>query len=390
MSESSEPVKNPPRPMAPPIPSDIRSALLSPITQGYLGEIGHLIFDDNSCDIAKKDIDYYYEKKTLIANEGSQDTAEWDGAPIDYAMFYYHRFFHDQGCFCPHDVGPGYDTSGKWAGDAYNYYDPADSRLLLTAPGGSSGASKAGQSSMIKAQDYLESAQRQWEKIQAFWAYNSIDSPFVPQTFDEYMEFKSENMKAKQISIINKIEDTASKKAAKKGYKTTYTHRGGFKGNTRGGTKRSARGGFDNSSNGPRMSEKLLEIHNRDNLSLVNCRISIWHENEYLFVPIDWPQRWEYEYYQGVLPLPRTQEVDELFEDDLVDKLQLFPAVGPDVPRQFRKIANRALHPVFDGMTKPEYDDMMRAEDVDVEQFEMEELTGFTQQLLEEIDKDEP
>ncbi|KAI0850225.1 hypothetical protein F5Y00DRAFT_260953 [Daldinia vernicosa] len=336
----------------------------SPITKGYLGEIGRVIFDDVSRNTAKADIALYYKHKAELEQQGMQSEAEWDGSPIDYAMYYYHRFFHDEGCICPHEFGPGFSGPGKWTGGAYNCYNPKEFATALPAASGklphSGLANKhAGESSVKASKNLLAIERKRWEKIQAYWRHESIESPFVPSTFDEYLKFKNDTLKAKQLAIIKVMEDPSN----------SIRHK----------------------QTQPRvqMSPKLLEIHNTDNLSLVNSRVSMWHENRNLFVPIDWPLRWEYEYYQGQMPLPRTQEVDYQFED-MVDRYKLFPAYGRLVPRQFRRIATRALEPTLDGMTRPEYWDIIWEGDKEVPEFKTEELTGFTQQLLQDIDEDKP
>ncbi|KAI0131320.1 hypothetical protein F4814DRAFT_405659 [Daldinia grandis] len=272
-------------------------------------------------------------------------------------MFYYHRFFHDEGCICPHEFGPVFSGPGKWTGGAYNCYNPREFTSTLPPTSGSSYPTngQAGESSAGAAKNARDIERRRWEKIQAYWRHESIESPFVPSTFEEYLKFKTETVKAKQIAIIKMMEDPNNSI----GHKQTQVCAG--------------------------MSPKLLKIHETDNLSLPSSRVSIWHNNHDLFVPIDWPLRWEHEYYQGQMPLPRTQEVDYQFED-MVDRYKLFPAYGRLVPRQFRRIANRVLKPTLDGMTTPEYSDIVWEGDKKVAEFEMEELTGFTRQLLQDID----
>ncbi|KAF3070478.1 hypothetical protein GL218_00795 [Daldinia childiae] len=292
----------------------------SPITKGYLGELGCIIFDDASRNVAKADIALYYKHKMELEKQGLQKEAEWDGTPIDYAMYYYHRFFHDEGCVCPHEFGPIFKGPGKYAGGAYNCYNPKEFSPTLPAASGSHlhphlNNGHAGESSANASKSLLDIERQRWDKIQAYWRHESINSPFVPSTFDEYLKFKNDNMKAKQLAIIKMMEDPDNF--------ITYKN---------------------SKACGPsvQMSPKLLEIHNTDNLSLASSRVSIWHENTELFAPIDWPLQWEYEYYQGKLPLPRTQEVAYQFEE-MVDRYKLFPPYGPRVPRQFRKIANRSI-----------------------------------------------
>ncbi|KAI1649658.1 uncharacterized protein F4817DRAFT_357367 [Daldinia loculata] len=339
----------------------------SPITKGYLGEVGRVIFDDASRNVAKEDIALYYKHKAELEKQGLQREAEWDGTPIDYAMYYYHRFFHDEGCICPHEFGPVFSGPGKWVGGAYNCYNPKEFVPALPVASGSPPNSylangHAGESSAKASKSLLDIERQRWDKIQAYWRHESIESPFVPATFDEYLKFKNDTVKAKQLAIIKMMEDPSN----------SISHK-------------------HSQACAPRvrMSPKLLEIHNTDNLSLVSSRVSVWHENRNLFVPIDWPLRWEYEYYQGQMPLPRTQEVDYQFED-MVDRYKLFPAFGPLVPRQFRRIAHRALEPTLDGMTRPEYWDIVWEGDMKIPEFETEELTGFTQQLLQDIDEEQP
>ncbi|OTB12993.1 hypothetical protein K445DRAFT_369016 [Daldinia sp. EC12] len=340
-----------------------KSGILSPITKGYLGEIGRVIFDDASRNVAKADIALYYEKKAALEQQGLQGEAEWDGTPIDYAMYYYHRFFHDEGCICPHEIGPGFNGPGKWARGAYNCYNPKE---FVPAPPAASGSSaqpnqadgKVGESSAAASKSHLELERRRWEKIQAYWNHEFIKSPFIPSTFEEYIKFKNDSVKARQLAVLKKAD--AFNSSTGQGHNVAR----------------------------PQVSRKLLEIHNTDNLSLVNTRVSIWHQNPDLFIPIDWPLRWEYEYYQGQLPLPRVQEVDRHFKD-MVTQYKLFPAHGPKVPRQFRRIANRALNPLVDGMTVPEYDDILKERNMEIAELEMDELNGFTQQLLQDIDEPE-
>lgn len=44
----------------------------SPITKGYLGEVGRVIFDDASRNVAKEDIALYYKHKAELEKQGLQ------------------------------------------------------------------------------------------------------------------------------------------------------------------------------------------------------------------------------------------------------------------------------------------------------------------------------
>ncbi|KAI1807724.1 hypothetical protein F4811DRAFT_573243 [Daldinia bambusicola] len=337
-----------------------KADILSPLTKGYLGETGRIIFDDKSRKLAQIELACYYKSKAHLEELGIQKEAEWDGSAIDYAMYYYHRFFHDEGCICPHEFGPGFRGPGKWAGGAYNCYDPKEFPATAsgTPPQTYQADENAGESSAMAAKSLVELERQRWDKIQAYWKHESMESPFVPSTFEEYLKFKNETVKAKQLALLKKVDDF--NKSMAQNY------------------------GLDRA----RMSPRLLKTHYEDGLSLVSSRVSIWHQNPTLFIPIDWPIRWEYEYYQGKqLPLPRTQRVDEMF-DTMVMRYDLFPDYGPRVPRQFRRIAERALNPCFDSMTVTEFEDIVRERRMKIAEFEMDDLDGFTRELLQDIDGD--
>ncbi|KAI1471421.1 uncharacterized protein F4812DRAFT_414004 [Daldinia caldariorum] len=260
---------------------------------------------------------------------------------------------------CPHDLGPAFNGPGKWNRGAYNCYDPKDYPTAATGTPTQSYQTNgnAGESSAMAAQSFLGRERQQWDRIQAYWNHEYIKSPFAPSTLEEYLTFKGETVKAKQLALLKKIDDDFNQ--------------------------------HTDPNNQPvrvQMSPRLLQIHQNDGLTLVNARISIWHQNPTLFIPIDWPVLWEYEYYQGKqLPLPRVQLVDEAFEH-LVTRWRNFPDHGPGVPRQFRKIAQRALRPAYDNMTAPEFEDMTQERDREVAELNMDDLNGFTRELLQNID----
>lgn len=179
-------------------------------------------------------------------------------------------------------------------------------------------------------------------------------SPVVPQSLAEYLSLKKEISKDKQ-------QETKGKQKLASGSPAEH-HR-----------------------MIPRLSEKLIRVTDEDGLSCVTSRNTIWTNECIVNGHIDWPE--DYESYKSkpgkIFPAPRVQLLDEKYAN-LMEGPNPLPKYGPGVPPQYRALATFALLPIYDGMTEFDAEEVQEPS----EEIKSEELDGYTQELLKEIDED--
>ncbi|OTA54906.1 hypothetical protein K449DRAFT_469155 [Hypoxylon sp. EC38] len=257
----------------------------------------------------------------------------------------------------------------EWHGNGHGLYSEEGFGPSLYSVGDSSQQSShhnwnASWSTMYPWIISEENELRRWEQIQSNMAHNgTFKSPFVPVTFKEYLDLKSETAAAKERAILKRMEDR------ERDFKLAELPDEVGRGQHREPV---------------RISEKLRHISGYNNLICVNVRHIIWCncclENGNKM----WPYPMEYGENQGRLPPPRLCELDDQYKH-LAFGPNPIPLVGPDVPYPFRKIATRALNPAQDGLMTTEAPDIkMPTQEIDIK-----DVNPITAALLYSIHMDE-
>ncbi|KAI1343887.1 hypothetical protein F5Y15DRAFT_426431 [Xylariaceae sp. FL0016] len=136
-------------------------------------------------------------------------------------------------------------------------------------------------------------------------------------------------------------------------------------------------------------SRNLISYHDRDGMSTVIARMTIWSEFCRKTANVDWPTHKELK-SEGddraktrcgrYLPLPRIRQLaKELLH--LALGPEAIPIVGPFVPHEYRQIAEFARDPKFDGLFLAEAAFL----DSPSQEIKVSEVNRITQGLVEEI-----
>ncbi|KAI0484325.1 hypothetical protein GGR56DRAFT_613357 [Xylariaceae sp. FL0804] len=239
---------------------------------------------------------------------------------------------------------------------------------------------KVGHSSSKSWVAPLERERARWEKISADMSRaRTHRSPFVPKTFEEYLAHKKTVMQVKCAAKEKKMAE----KVAMMDSKMVSLEEG-----------MPVEQGFEMPA---KISAKLASFEQRDGLTAVNARISMWTELCRQCSKIDWPTRQEFkeggddrakakvlakERIDRFLPEPRMQRLDEELAAR-ENNPNAIPKKGPYVPRKLRKVAHFVSESIrYDGLTVQEAAIMKRAA---TEEFDTTQVPQMLQHLLEEI-----
>ncbi|CAJ2511747.1 Uu.00g073720.m01.CDS01 [Anthostomella pinea] len=345
----------------------------------------------------------------------------WPELPPGYFQFGIDGAFdgaHDEGGWMdgqksqyPADQGDDYYTAkgqkGQYPADqGDDYYGDDDQEDLYTASGGSqewydappeayySGVTETGPTASdynykqlyhpneigySSSKSWISPAEEErvrWGKLNANLHHGSMHkSPFVPRSLKKYVELKMATGRANEEAVEKQIAQREEQAAV---------------------TRRfiAAGGPLEQLQIPVEMSQKLKHVNERDGLSPITARPSIWAKDLGRNIHVDWPTYRELKAdgddramgrYGRFLPLPRVEVLDDKYEH-LSHGPEAIPKKGPKVPKEYRKVANWAKSsPGADGLTALEAADL----DKPAQEIEMGKLPPVAQELINETDEEE-